>query len=461
MDCITSELVGFNPAPPTFMHIDLNSCFATIEQQANPNLRGKPVAVAAYTTGGGCILAASREAKKLGIKTGMRVREGQAICPFLKVLPPDPNKYRFVNRKLVLLLGSYSASVEVKSIDEMVVDFRNSPKLNYESGSMNYESESSKNKKIFNIHASCFMLQEVTNQMKEIGMEIKNRIKTEIGEWLTVSIGIASNRFLAKTASELHKPDGLDIIIGENIEKILGEMKLEDLCGIKSGNGGRLRICGIKTALGFYKASIKELKYAFRSIVGYHWWLRLHGFEADDREFSRKSFGHSYALYKPYRPSDRELKQILCQLTLKMGRRLRRQGYAAGGIQVACLFPDWSYWHQARKLPQALFAGDDLFKSALSMLARSPDQPVRIISVSCYGLTSDKTEQLGLYENSDRKKSLTLALDAISDRFGEGTVSSGLTLSMERKILDRISFGGVKDLEELVFQDTINREVYL
>jgi DNA polymerase-4 len=435
------------------MHVDLNSCFASIEQQANPNLRGKPVAVAAYTTGGGCILAASREAKKLGIKTGMRVREGTAIYPALKVLSPDPNKYRFVNRKLVALLRSYSANVEVKSIDEMVVDFRNAPKIT------NHESRITNQEKGRNmIPASCFILQKVTSRMQAIGAEIKARIKDEIGEWLTVSIGIAPNRFLAKTASELHKPDGLDVITGENIESILGGMELEELCGIKKGNGGRLRICGITTALEFYRSGIKELKYAFRSVVGYHWWLRLHGWEADDREFSRKSFGHSYALYKPYRPGDRELKQILCQLTLKMGRRLRRQGYAAGGIHVACLFPDWSFWHEAHKLPKNLFAGDDLFKSALAVLSRSPNQPVRIISVSCYGLVSDKTEQLDLYTDTSRKKSLTQALDSISDRFGEGTVSSGLTLSMERKILDRISFGGVKDLEELVFRDSLTYE---
>src|SRR3989344_5734400 len=112
----------FNPAASTWMHIDLNSCFATIEQQANPLLRGKPVAVAAYTTPRGCILAPSIEAKRWGVTTGMQVREGKALCPRLIILASDPPKYRFVNRALLKLLNQYSPSVSVRSIDEMLLN---------------------------------------------------------------------------------------------------------------------------------------------------------------------------------------------------------------------------------------------------------------------------------------------------------------------------------------------------
>ncbi|MCX6792269.1 MAG: DNA polymerase IV, partial [Candidatus Gottesmanbacteria bacterium] len=180
----------FNPAPATVMHIDLNSCFATIEQQANPLYRGLPLVVAAYTTDRGCILAASVEAKRLGIKTGMYVGDGKRLSPKLIVLPSDPPKYRFVNRKLLALLSEYSALVEVKSIDEMVM------KMNTELGILN------------------------------TAKEIKKRIKNEIGDWLTVSIGIAPNRYLAKIASNLHKPDGLDVIDSNNIERTLGSLQL-------------------------------------------------------------------------------------------------------------------------------------------------------------------------------------------------------------------------------------------
>lgn len=199
------------------MHVDLNSCFASIEQQANPLLRGRPTVVAAYTTGNGCILAVSREAKVLGIKTGMRVRDGTVLYPRLVVLPPDPEKYRWINRKLRVLLSSYTPYLSVESIDEIVMDLAGTPVLTQLS-SFRRMPESSAFLK--------WMPDQVRHDrscelaMTEIAREIKQRIKAEIGEWLTVSIGIAPNRYLAKVASGLHKPDGLDIITKENIEHI-------------------------------------------------------------------------------------------------------------------------------------------------------------------------------------------------------------------------------------------------
>src|SRR5687767_12723943 len=110
--------LNFNPAPSRRMHIDINSCFATIEQQANPLIRGKPVVVAAYTTPNGFILAASIEAKAMGIKMGMQVKEGKQVCPKLIVLPSDPWKYRNVHLKLRKLISDYTNDFEPKSIDE-------------------------------------------------------------------------------------------------------------------------------------------------------------------------------------------------------------------------------------------------------------------------------------------------------------------------------------------------------
>lgn len=424
MDTILDESVGFNPATPVVMHVDLNSCFASIEQQANPTLRGKPVVVAAYTTPGGCVLTASREAKKLHIDTGMRVGEAKAICPSVVVLSPDPWKYRFVNRKLLAILRSYTSDVEVKSIDEMVLEISN-----------------------------------VKVQMSILAQEIKQRIKSEIGEWLTVSIGISTNRYLAKIGAGLHKPDGLDVIDKNNIETIFSTLPLEKLTGIKTGYGGRLRVYGITTAMEFYRAPIKLLKAAFHSIVGYHWWLRLHGWEADDREFSRKSFGQSYALYRPYLPDDVRLKQILCQLVEKMGRRMRTSGFSASGIHVSCLFSDYSYWHKGKKYTQIVYAGSDLYAHALDVLKCAPHRPVRILAVSCHYLINQQYEQEELFADTMRKRSLTRAIDSIQDRYGDFVIHPASMLRMEHKVLDRIAFGGVKGLEEMVFRDPIDRYI--
>ena len=108
---------------PLIMHVDLNSCFATIEQQANPLLRGKPLVVAAYETPNACIHTPSIEAKRQGVKTGMRIREARLICPEIVVRTPDPPKYRDVHMKFKKIFQYYSPDVTPKSIDEAIIDF--------------------------------------------------------------------------------------------------------------------------------------------------------------------------------------------------------------------------------------------------------------------------------------------------------------------------------------------------
>lgn len=400
----------FNPASPTVMHIDLNSCFASIEQQANPLWRGHPLVVAAYTTGRGCILAASREAKLLGIKTGMRVFEGKNICPRLIVLPSDPPKYRFVNQKLFTLLSEYSSFVEVKSIDEMVL-------------------------KLLDVKDPVY-----------IAKEIKHRIKTEIGEWLTVSIGISTNKYLSKIASNLHKPDGLDVIEAANIESTLGSLQLEDLTGIKEGYGSRLRAHGINSPLAMYKVPSEILAAAFNSKIGHDWWLMLHGWDptAASGQDRIKSVGHSYALPQAYLTSDVRLHQILSQLVEKMGRRLRGCHFTAGGIRISVLFSDRTYWNHGEKIARELYVSRDLYRASAGILAKAPEKSVRLLAVSCYFLSDETREQMELFDSSGRMRALTRALDAIADRWGEFTVTPARMLAMEHKVLDRIAFGGVR-----------------
>lgn len=403
----------FNPSPPTVMHIDLNSCFATIEQQANPFYRGFPLVVAAYTTDRGCILAASVEAKRFGIKTGMYVGEGKRLYPKLIVLPSDPPKYRCVNRKLLALVQEYSADIEVRSIDEMVVNFQHAPIVS-------------------------------RTLMKPIALEIKRRIKENIGVWLKVSIGIAPNRYLAKIASNLHKPDGLDIINAHNIKHILSSLKLEDLTGIKEGYAGRLRKAAICSPLAMYRASSTVLRAAFASKIGHDWWLMLHGWETDlyDRN-ETKTIGHSYALPKAYLTSDIRLHQILSQLVEKMGRRLRDDHFTAGGLRISMLFADHTYWNHQSKLAGNLFASRDLYRASLAILSKAPKKPVKLLAVSSYFLSDEAQEQLELFDAPDRKRALTRALDAIADRWGDFTVTPARMLAMEHRVQDRIAFGTV------------------
>jgi DNA polymerase-4 len=411
--------LDFNPNPSTIMHIDINSCFATIEQQANPYLRGKPLAVAAYTTPSGCIVAPSIEAKKYGLKVGMKVREGRVLCPNLIVLPPDPWKYRNVHLALRKILQDYTNNFNPKSIDEFVLNLEGYPKL-------------------------------VASSMQQVAREIKIRIKREIGEWLTVSIGIAPNRFLAKTASNLHKPDGIDEINKDNFLDVYSRLELTNLWGIKERNATRLNSMGIDSVLDFYKAELWRLKAAFNSITGYYWYLRLRGWEIDDVQFGRRSYGNSYALPKSLTTS-KELRPILCKLVEKTGARLRRAGYKARGVHVGLVYRDWSFWHKGKTFPKVLFDSRGIFKKAFEMLSQSPGKkPVRELSVACFNLVESNSTQLELFDNILKREGLVKAVDKINNCWGDFVIAPARMLSAKEAVPDRIAFGNVKELEEFV-----------
>lgn len=408
-------MMDFNPASSGLMHIDINSCFATIEQQANPLLRGKPAVVAAYPTPNGCILAASVEAKRLGIKTGMRVKEAKEIFSKLVVLSPDPWKYRFVHLKLKRLLDDYAEEVIPKSIDEFV------------------------------LKPVC-----LSKDIWAVAGEIKKRIKDEIGEWITVSIGIAPNRFLAKTASNLHKPDGLDEINKYNFRDVYSKLKLTDLCGIKLRNALRLNFSGIDTVLDFYNAPLWRLKSAFASVAGYYWYLRLRGYEIDDFESKRASFGNSYAFPKPFVKA-REISPILAKLVEKTGSRLRAAGYKAGGVHLAIFYRDGSFWHKGTGVLRILFDSRDIYKEAVRLLGLSGcSKPVRNIAVSVFNLTKENSLQLEMFNDIQKKYDLVNKLDAVNRRWGDFVVTGGRMAGTQKYVSDRIAFGGVRELEEFL-----------
>lgn len=408
----------FNKAPSLNLHLDLNSCFASIEQQANPFLRGKPVVVASYQTRGGCILASSVEAKKLGIKTGMRVFEGQRIYPKLVVLKPDPWKYRNIHLKLKKLLLEYTDDLSPKSIDEFVLNLKD--------------------------YAA------VKASPLAVAKEIKLRIKEEIGDWLTVSIGLAPNRYLAKIAAGLHKPDGLDEINKDSFLDIYANLKLTDLTGVKFKNAARLNAFGIYSVLDFYRSPVWKIRSAFHSITGLYWHTRLSGYEIDDIEFGRRSFGNSVALGKNISKIE-DLSPILARLTEKACSRLRSAGYQASGVHLALVYKNGHSWHKGRKLSGFRFDTRDIYKAAFRLLMEAgPASPVLNIAVSLFDLTRFGTLQMGLFEDEARKERLVRSEDLINKRWGDFTIGSVRSFSGAKVVLDRIAFGGVRELEERV-----------
>ncbi len=407
--------IDLNYNQPLIMHVDLNSCFAMIEQQANPLLRNKPIAVAAYNTPRGIILAASYEAKALGIKVGVNVRDAKIICPEIIILTPDPDKYFDAHYRFKKILLNYTNEITPKSIDEFVIDF---------SGSIAIQQGLS---------------------LETIGKQIKQDIRRELGEYVTVNIGIAANRFLAKLAAGLKKPDGMDKITAANLRKTYSKLELIDLPGINIHYKSRLNLAGIYTPIEFLDAPLWKLKNeVFKSILGFYWYLRLRGHEIDSINFSRKSFGQQYALGQKT-TNTTELSRLLMKLSEKAGRRLRKEGYQALGIHFWMSFDDHTYYAKRHQLRQPIYSTQDIFRQAQKLLLAYPiNAKVTNLGVSVYRLQSIKHQQLSLFDNPLlNSNSLAIASDKINNQYGEFTLIPALMANMQEVIIKRVALGSV------------------
>ena len=210
------------------LHLDMNAFFASVEQQSNPALRGKPIAVIG-SNGRTVITTASYEARKFGVKTGMAIWEAKQHCPNIILVVGNNPKYTYTSSRIFSMMLDYTPLVEVFSIDEAFLDV---------TGSMG-----------------------IFGSPERIVYLMKARIKHSFG--LTCSVGVAPNKLLAKLASDMKKPDGLTIIRPEEISPVLEAIPIKDICGIGSQTEKKLNLLGIKTCgdLGRFPVDILKRKF--------------------------------------------------------------------------------------------------------------------------------------------------------------------------------------------------------
>ena len=408
------------------MYVDLNSCFATTEQQARPKLRNKPVAILNRLTENSAIIAASIEAKALGIKVGMRADEAKTICKDIVFAETEPSKYIYVHEKLKSILKSYSPKILMKSIDEGLVDL----------------SEAS---------------EEVRNMTpKALALEIKERLKTEVGCYMKCNVGFSYNRFLAKLAGELHKPDGMDCITNNNIYEVFSHLKLTDLPGINKKTEKRLKTYGIDSPVKLLDADEEILRVqVFNSIEGTKWYYRLRGIETDERDEKTKSIGRQFVLAPNTSPEDVRIR--LAHLAEDVGFRLRGQDLYARGIYVWVTFnlTEHSFTAHKNYLKDETFNTDsdiisfskELYDQIIAENKGKSNNP-RVIGVSLYKLEDDETMQLSFeHEKSEKAKKVAKAVDEINHRFGSRTVHSAYTLK-SNDMHTKIPFGSTRYLDK-------------
>lgn len=291
------------------VHLDMNSYFASVEQQANPTLRGRPLGVCAYLHKKGCVIAASIEAKRLGMKVGMSVEEAKMKVPGAVFVQNDPPKYRAVTSRVFGILHELTDCMEHYSIDEAFLDL---------TGWYRDAAEAA-----------------------WVMTRVRRRIRDEVGDWLRCSIGIAPTRFLAKTASDLEKPNGLVVIDYDNLDEILAGLELQDVCGIGPRIGRRLKRLGIETLLDLKHHPVGNLMRALGK-NGFYLWSKVNGFEIErvtpsNATPSPKSVGHSYCVPDRVNKEGKVL-ATLVKLTERAGRRLRALGLVASSVYVSIGF---------------------------------------------------------------------------------------------------------------------------
>ncbi|MDK9717167.1 MAG: DNA polymerase IV [Trichlorobacter sp.] len=384
------------------LHIDMNAFFASVEQQSDPSLQGKPVAV----VGSGhrtVITTASYEARSFGVKTGMAIWEGKRACPELIIVVGDNKKYTAASRRIIAMMRQYTPLVEVFSIDEAFLDVTHSHAL--------------------------FGPPEI------IACQLKARIRQELG--LTCSVGIAPNKLLAKLASDMQKPDGLTVIAPDRIQTVLESVTIGDLCGIGKKLERQLNLLGIKRCgqLGRFPEEILSRKFG---IIGPR--LKQMGQGIDDSpvvategDEQVKSIGHSMTLGKDIE-TRQEILRYLLQLSEMVGRRARRYGVTGRTVSIYIRFADFfTNIQKQTTLGSYINQSGAIYRAAVRLLdSMEVSQPVRLLGV-CLSNLEYQEQQPSLFAEERRQEQLARAMDAVNDRFGDFKVTFGSMLDTEEK----------------------------
>lgn len=381
----------------TILLIDFDSFFASCEQHFNPNLRGKPIGVTAANSRT-CIIAASREAKTYGVKTGSLTYEAERICPGIIFIKADFERYLEITKKFLLIATSYSPIVELFSLDEVFIDM--TPTLH------------------------------LFQSLDDVVIQFKSRIRDEIGSTITVSVGVSYNKLLAKLASGLEKPDGYTIITRQNKDEIYNNIELTDLCGIGERYKRRLNMMGIYTLMQLQNCPLHLLKAEFGNVASQN--LKRIALGSDDspvipytEESVTKSVGRNYCLPKNQHNQTKIL-QTIFELSEEIGIKLRRI-HKKGRTVGLYLSGDGSMGGR-KTVGYHMNEGKDIFLVCKYLYTQWHwNSMVRQIGVWVSNLIDEEYVTIPLFQNP-REELVQKAVDAINEKHGSHTVRRGFVL---------------------------------
>lgn len=407
------------------MYIDMNSFFASCEQQDYPELRGRPIGVVTYDGPAACVIAPSAEAKKYGVKTGMRLTDCKELCPQIIPVLGRPPRYRDYHVRIMSILNRYCDDVLPRSIDEAVMNFT-SYKLVY-------------------------------NDFKELARQIKKDILRDCGEYVKCSIGIAPNAFLSKLATELQKPDGLVEITPENIDGHLSKMKLTDLPGIARANEQRLMTIGIRSPLQMRHSSEALLRKAFGGVVGNYWYKRLNFMEVDMYKNGYRGMSAGRTVSRKQREDPQALESLFISLCTRLEQRMVKQEVFCRDVSFSIRYRDHTHWETRIKLAHPTQDAMEIRRYIRQKMEEYEQQRKNVLlfnnkmqhmGVAISNFVNDKLIQYTLFDNRMRHDWLRKAMYNIKDDFGKNSVRKASETIQHNVMRDAIGFGSVKDLYE-------------
>lgn len=401
------------------LFIDFNSYFASVEQQINPALRGRPVAVVPVMTNSTCAIAASYEAKHFGVKTGTNIGDAKRMCPGLICVMARHDAYVRYHEKLKAEIDRHIPILRVESIDEMSCQLY---------GRHHEESAA-----------------------VDLARRIKTAIARNVGCCLTSSIGISTNRFLAKVASDMKKPDGITVVHPSQLPQRFSGLNLRDLPGIGPGMEARLFARNITTIGQLYHCAPKQAAAIWGGIEGERFWRALHGEEVERVETERSMVTHSHVLAPVDRPMDRAEK-VGRRLLLKAASRMRKLGFKATRLDLGVRLENGPRLEGGSRFQPVSdsFALLRLFADLWLEVTRGQPSRAKKVSLALHGLLpAGAPEQLTLFPAEDGietrspedravRERLSRLLDDVTSRYGRNALTLGLTGD------DGRSFSGVK-----------------
>jgi DNA polymerase-4 len=412
-------------------HIDFNSYFASCEQQDRPEWRDKPLGVCEHL--GGIIIAASVEAKRWGIKTGTPVWEARKLYPKIILTPTTPDRYRHYTGKFLKVLGDYTDDIDKYSIDEAFVYITEACNIKVRQGVTGWKWI------------------DPFEEGRRMALEIKRRITAEVGDYLRVSIGVGWNKFVAKIASDMQKPDGLVVVRPSDKPMLYEKLQLTDLPGIAKRQERNLNALGIKTVADLRDYPEMNLVTHF-GIMGYHL-HRMGQLEGSWKETFDddpiKSMGHMYTLPMQYRNKP-VLKPVLYKLSEMVAARLRANDLMGDHIHAHVHDADYNCYGQGRKLGYSVMDGRDIYLEAARIVDKQlpAGSPVKLIGVTVSGLT-ELVHQQSLFPPVEKRRRIAGALDIINEKYDDFTITRVPAFLARDIIRDSVGFGRMKEFKSL------------